>query len=205
MSNQTNDEAFAARVRIFAKVAIIVAFVALAFSIVKNLIWAGTSAGAALGHWLPGERWRVVRMVAAFLREVFRSCPQAFVVMGTAIVALLAPRLVMREVRPSWAPVLPKDFDRKAALFALITQLVAWVFLLLAGGAIVTGSYRIVTAESDYWSAVSAVKPAINGLLYGAQRFFILLLGAHVVQALLLVSRKQAAPAPLETGGQSHE
>lgn len=211
MSSQPENDLLFKRVGLFARASIFAAALIMVFAIVHSALGVRSSKTyAALGEIGSVEVREVVAFVMSFVSDGVAS---ALYLIGIAVLALLIVRVVTGGAKRTWAPELDKDFIRQAKVLSTVAIVYALVFAVIAGKGVLDRAYLAAHELGSYFAGdalskqlsqpLARTSALMGGLLRVLTTFFILVLGAHMIRILLLLTPDKpagTADKPAEAG-----
>lgn len=135
----------------------------------------------------PERNLDALRISAASVRGYVEF---AFIIVGMAVLALTAARTAAADSRPSWAPLIDEKFARRADSLAMAAYaFVGAYFLVIAIYAIYSARLLVQTGTMGM-SSRALLDRLLSDMLYPIWRIFVILLGALIVQSLVLVATR---------------
>jgi hypothetical protein len=189
ISELTRGDVLYRRTRSFAKAAFVVAPVVFV-------------AGIALACFL-GEGSAPYTVNYAFYVAV-SYLERAFLIAGSAVLALTAARAAGSDSRPSWAPLIDEKFARWADAFAMCAYGFAALYLIITAMALVQQVCLYVQAISKALTPTVHVRISVDWLA-SASVLFMIVSGALIIQALVLVATQNYATTMHAEEPQIHE
>jgi hypothetical protein len=134
-------------------------------------------------------------------KMLYSSLASAFVIFGAGVLAMAAARAASSGTAPEWAGPQDEAFVRTATRFAKVTEVVAWVYLVVNAAIFVYASYNRIAQMADSKEApvgslsramIAAGYLGTSTLVAMLRLFFVFLLGALLIRTLLVISRKSA-------------
>jgi hypothetical protein len=200
MADRGENERLFRRVRFFARATIVAAVLVLPLSLVQTAAKRADSIYFNYGGTLMGG----VREVCAFIADFFENgVIFAFLLVSLAVITLLVLRLAVSEDGKSWAPPLTDEFRKRALFFTTVTIVYALVCALLAmlslpgiiaGATSDVATYLKVTSTGNRTEMLRSLEGTAYSVLVILLKFFVLVIGAHVVRILLAIAPAGKGP-----------
>jgi hypothetical protein len=203
MSTQQENDMLLHRVNRFARISIFAGILIAVLSLIYSVLEVRSS---PVYHALAGSRYDGVREALAFLTRFAREgAASALYLIGIAVLALLIARIASAGVKYRWVPRLDDAFVKSATTVSTVIIAYALLYALLAcfvfANAASSAAREWMTyfrghSAAQLYSAVGATNMAIRWLLGGLTRFFMFVLGAHIIRILLLMPSGSDVESP---------
>jgi len=203
MTPQQENDMLLHRVNRFARISIFAGILIAVLSLIYSVLEVKSS---PVYHALRDSRYDGVREALSFLTRFAREgASSGLYLIGIAVLALLIVRIASAGVKYRWLPRLDDAFVKSATTVSTVIVAYALLYALLAcfvfANAASTAVHEWVRyfsahTSAQLYSAIGATNMAIRWLLGGLTRFFMFVLGAHMIRILLLMPSGSDVEAP---------
>ena len=198
MTEAKNDANLVRRAAKFGSAAMIAAIIMFALAVAQACITFSKAMESA-GRAAPSQT--ATPPVAKVLLDtlLYSSLASPFIVFGAGVLAIAAARAASQEGAPWWASPQDEKFTAIATRFAKVTEVVAWIYLVVNAGIFIYAAYgRIAGMIGSKEGPAGGLSRAIlaagyfgTSMVVGVLRvFFVFILGALMIRTLLLIARR---------------